>query len=625
MKRSPASRRRFRPGFLLLLAPLAGCQPAESAAAARLAEPSGPAIGTTASDDAGPPTPPAAEAIRSGSIGLTVAAGISYRAELPAFAASLDGALHDMAARVPYTGDLAMSIAVERDYVAEAIAHGAIGEAVDGKGAELALVYDPDDGHAYRFALARRLLVRAGLAASLPPALADGAALWLSQGWYGRSAEDWLAPLARAGAFPTAAELLEPERSRDGSRLLAAPVAACWIGRRPGRTLREKLAGDLPSAAELDAQLAALAASASRSSPTPPVPVPLGARDESGFLRGVSFAMLNSIDGGYHAPSVDREYARLADLSVDAVSLMPFAYQRDPRAPGLIFLDDHPASETDVGLLHAARRAHERGFAVLWKPHIWVGRDSWPGEVEMSDEAGWSAWWSSYRRFVLHHAMLAAWAKAELFSVGVELDRTTVGPLRERAWRELIASVRAIYPGRITYAANWDRAANVPFWDAVDFVGVDSYHPLSTAEEASDAELARGADEVAGRLALLARRARRPLLLTEVGFPARRAAWREPNQEGGALDEEAQLRAYRALFAALEHRPWLAGMFVWKSFSDEARAAERSRRPDFRFLGRPAEKAVRDYFRAAAAPRAAPVVDPPAEAGKKKAGKKGTS
>ncbi len=49
---------------------------------------------------------------------------------------------------------------------------------------------------------------------------------------------------------------------------------------------------------------------------------------------------------------------------------------------------------------------------------------------------------------------------------------------------------------------------------------------------------------------------------------------------------------------------------------DEARAAERSRRPDFRFLGRPAEAAVRDYFRSAAA-KAAPAAEPVGKAGKK--------
>lgn len=591
-------------GLGLLFAAACAGPPAGSAEAARLAaaEPS----------EAAPAALPAPEGVRRGTVALRVPAGDPRRIELADLAADLDRALGAMATRLPFAGDLSFEIVVESDHSAQARSHGAVGEAVEGKGSDLALVFDPADRTAYRFALAHRLLARAGIS-SLPPGIADGAALWLSGGWYGRTAEEWLAPLARAGAFPEAAELLAPKRPEDGSRLLAAPVAAAWIERRPGGTLAEKLAGGLPAAEALDAQLAALAASAAAApaSPARPAAGPIDLA-KSPFLRGVSFAMLNSVDGGYHAPSVGREYDRLARLGADAVSLMPFAYQPDPKAPGLRFLDDHPSAETDIGLLHAARRAHERGLAVLWKPHLWVGHHSWPGEIEMPDEASWKDWWRGYRRYVLHHAVLAAWGKAEIFCVGVELDRTTVGPHRERAWRELIEAVRVLYPGAVTYAANWDRADQVPFWDALDFAGVDAYYPLSVSEQATDEELAAGARQVAGRLARLAQRARRPLLLTEVGFPARRSAWREPHSEAGEADEQDQLRAYRALLPALGRRPWLAGVFLWKSFSDEDSVrARRGDRADFRFLGRRAEAAVGEYF-ALGTSRTAP--QPPAAA-----------
>ncbi len=589
-------------GLWLLFSAACAGPPAGQAETARLGASEPP----PAAPEGVPVAAPVAEEVRSGSVVLRWSPGTPRRAELADLAAHLDRALGAMAARLPYAGNLAFEIAVEPDYSAQARTHGAVGEAVEGRGADLALVFDPADREAYRFALAHRLLARAGIS-SLPPGIADGAALWLSEGWYGRTAEGWLGPLARAGGFPAAAELLAPKRPEDGSRLLATPVAAAWIERRPGRTLAEKLGGGLPSAEALDGQLAAMSTTAAKEeradrSGNAGSSGSSGSRGIAGdrFLRGVSFAMLNSVDGGYHAPSVDREYDRLGRLGADAVSLMPFAYQRDPKAPGLAFLDDHPSAETDIGLLHAARRAHARGLAVLWKPHLWVGHHSWPGEVEMRDEASWKEWWSGYRRYVLHHALLAAWGKAEIFCVGVELDRTAIGPKAphgERAWRELIAAVRVLYPGAVTYAANWDRADEVPFWDALDFAGVDAYYPLAASEQATDAELAAGARQVAGRLARLAQRARRPLLLTEVGFAARRFAWREPHSEVGEVDEQDQLRAYRALLPALGRRPWLAGVFLWKSFSDEdAVAKRRAGRADFRFLGRRAEEAVGEYF-----------------------------
>jgi hypothetical protein len=309
--------------------------------------------------------------------------------------------------------------------------------------------------------------------------------------------------------------------------------------------------------------------------------------------------MLNRLDGGYHAPSVDGQLDRLAALGADAVSLMPFAYQRDPRRPGLAFLNRSPESETDVGAVHAARRARARGFRVLWKPQLWISGGSWPGEVAMASEADWAAWWEGYRRFILHHALLAAWARADLFAVGVELDATLE---READWRRLIADVRRLFPGRLVYAANWDRADRVGFWDALDVVGVDAYHPLAASPAATPEELAAGARRVVGDLARLARREGKPVLLTEVGFAARRAAWVEPHAEGGDYSEADQAAAYRALFGALGRPPWLAGVFVWKAFSGPTGGGGgggRGDRADFRFLDREAEGEVRRYFGAA--------------------------
>jgi hypothetical protein len=270
---------------------------------------------------------------------------------------------------------------------------------------------------------------------------------------------------------------------------------------------------------------------------------------------------------------------------------MPFAYQPDPRRPGLAFMNRHPASETDAGVVHAARCARARGFAVLWKPHLWISHESWPGEVAMATEADWAAWWRGYRRYVLHHAFLAAWSEAEAFAVGVELDKT-LG--REREWRGLIAAVRALYPGAVTYASNWHGGAEaVGFWDALDYAGVDAYYPLHDSPAADRAALAAGARAVVARLARLAAASGRPVLLTEVGFAARRGAWTAPHEEGGEPSEADQAAAYRALLDALGRPRWLAGAFFWKAFSAPP---GRGSRADFQFLGRPAEAEVRRWL-----------------------------
>ena len=167
----------------------------------------------------------------------------------------------------------------------------------------------------------------------------------------------------------------------------------------------------------------------------------------------------------------------------------------------------------------------------------------------MTSERDWAAWWRVYRRYVLHHAMLARYAGAELFSVGVELERTVERP----EWAELIAAVRRIYPGAVTYAANWGGGADrAVFWDRLDAVGVDAYYPLAgETSGVDDRHLDEGARRVVERLEGLARRTGKPLILTEVGFAARRGTWTAPHEEGGEASAEDQARAYRALLGAL--------------------------------------------------------------------------
>ncbi|HEY2293841.1 MAG TPA: hypothetical protein VGM86_24315 [Thermoanaerobaculia bacterium] len=522
--------------------------------------------------------------IRGDRVVLRVPPAEKSRSELARLAAGLDRALADMAPRVPVTLSSPVTIIVEPDYTAQGRHAGEVGEAVRGRQADLHLVYHPDDLPAYRYALAGVLLDRAGIAGKLPPELARGAALWLSRDWYGKPYPEWLPLLTAARVLPDPEEILAQEEAGDASILLSTPVAAAVVDRLPGSTLKERLS-HLPSASQVGTILSSLR-------PAAEAPAAPASRQEEPFLKGISLAMLNSLDGGYHAPAVEKQLDAFSRLGANAVSLMPFAFQRGADRPGLRFLNRRPASETDIGLIHAARAARARGMRVLWKPHVWVSGASWPGEIAMKSEADWAAWWRSYRRYVLHHALLARWAGADLFCVGVELSKTTG---REAEWRDLIAAVRLVYPGPVTYAANWyGDLETVRFWDRLDFIGVDAYFPLAEKPGAGKAERERGARQVAERLARAARRFGRPVLLTEVGFAAKSEAWMEPHVEGGAYSEEDQAAAYEALLAALDHHPWLAGTFVWKAFS--APGAEGGPEADFRFQGRKAEGVVRRYY-----------------------------
>jgi len=228
------------------------------------------------------------------------------------------------------------------------------------------------------------------------------------------------------------------------------------------------------------------------------------------------------------------------------------------------------------------------------KPQLWLAGGSFVGALAMKNEEDWRRWFNAYRRFVVHHAVVAEAGKAALFCIGTELTGTE---LREKEWRRTIAAVRLATGAALTYGANWAaNAPNVTFWDALDAVGVDFYDPLSKETKASDAVLEAGVRKAAKPLAALAERVKKPVIFVEAGYPPVRAAWTTPHDEssGRPRAPEDAARSVAAVYRALEKEKWWKGVYWWKAFSD-GRAA----RPDekgFNLLGTPVETAVAAGF-----------------------------
>jgi len=84
---------------------------------------------------------------------------------------------------------------------------------------------------------------------------------------------------------------------------------------------------------------------------------------------------------------------------------------------------------------------------------------------------------------------------------GEEQEEDPLARINERRrhlktyWRRLIRSVRDIYGGRLTYAANFDQYEFVGFWDELDLLAINAYFPLRGSYEP---DLSR--DELSTRL-----------------------------------------------------------------------------------------------------------------------------
>jgi hypothetical protein len=320
-----------------------------------------------------------------------------------------------------------------------------------------------------------------------------------------------------------------------------------------------------------------------------------GHQDTQPFQRGICYASAWRGDGAYGSATSARTLERLHKLGVEWIALTPFGFMESPSAVAVHGLGERGA-ESDERLRREVAVAHKLGMKVALKPHIWIRHGEWQGDLKWANDAAWRAWFKSYRDFILRYAELAERDRYDLFVLGTELKSATA--CDQQCWRGLIADVRHAYHGAITYAANWDEAEKVPFWDALDFVGVDAYAPIAKRPGAREADLCAAWDVLAKQLEALSRRTGKRIIITEIGYRAARdaamapATWPEADR-GAVADPAHQASCFRAGFSILWGRPWLAGIYVWKVFSDDKDAEGAT---DFAISGKAAEAVVRDFY-----------------------------
>ena len=408
--------------------------------------------------------------------------------------------------------------------------------------------------------------------------------------WWGRPVRDWAPMLRAAGLCPSAEEVAAPSGGSEPPALLRVGAAASaidlWVRAEGRGSVERALGSGDPPLARLREYLAGAAAAPRAAPARRPPPARL--------LRGITLAMANHSAGGYLSRRSGATLDRLKGDGIDAVSLIPYAFQARAASPGLRFPGRDPRGESEEAILRGAEDARTRGMAVIVKPQIWLWR-GFTGDIAMKTEADWASWFGQYREFVVRFAVVAEAAGADLLDVGVELCATES---RERQWRELIAAVREVTGAPLVYSCNWGKGvAAVGWWDALDAIGVDFYDPLSSAANPTDADLAAGARRAMEPLSAAALRTGKPVYLTEVGFPSVAGAWLSPNEEDPPrpFSAEDPARCARAVFAALEGARWCRGLFWWKAFSDGHEADPGAK--TFNVVGRPIEKAIREGYR----------------------------
>jgi hypothetical protein len=293
------------------------------------------------------------------------------------------------------------------------------------------------------------------------------------------------------------------------------------------------------------------------------------------------FNVVAAPDHPHGSASARTALAAMRRAGAQAAAIVLFLWQRDPAHTGIVRGGDMP----DAALRLAIREARGLGLRVMVKPHVWVD-GNWAGSIEPPSPKAWRAWFEGYRAALLAIARLAAEEGAEALSIGTELRRTTHRP----EWLEIIAAVRAVFPGLLTYAAhNLSGAEAVPFWSKLDAVGVTLYPALGAdGDRAGRRAVMRATAE---RLDALARREGKPVIVAEIGIRsavgAARKPWESAEERQAPPDRQLQAEVLGDWLDALD-RPAIDGVLVWRWFTDPSAGGPAD--TDFTVQGKPAER-----------------------------------
>ncbi|MBX2815431.1 MAG: hypothetical protein KTR24_05530 [Saprospiraceae bacterium] len=253
--------------------------------------------------------------------------------------------------------------------------------------------------------------------------------------------------------------------------------------------------------------------------------------------------------------------------------------------------------EREEGVERTIALAKESGIRVMLKPQVW-GHNLWTGDLDFQTEAEWESWQNDYRRYILFYASLAERMEVDLFCIGTEFKIAAVK--REDFWRSLIAEVKQVYAGRITYASNWDHYQNIPFWDALDVIGINAYFPLLDAHTPAINDLLKSWQPWLEEIDAFHKAVDRPIVFTEFGYLSvdgcAHKTWElEDRVTSTPINQKAQANALSALFEALESRFYWEGGFIWKWFPN-MRGHEGYPERDYTPQGKLGEAVLRDWY-----------------------------
>ena len=307
-------------------------------------------------------------------------------------------------------------------------------------------------------------------------------------------------------------------------------------------------------------------------------------------INGLSFVASNR-------KLVDKDTKSVVAINANWVALMPFGFMPSVNAPSLNFNNKWQWwGETAEGIKTTSTLFEKRKIKRMLKPQLWIKGGVFTGFISMSNEENWTLLEKNYETFILHYAKLAQEENIALFCIGTELNAFVT--TRSDYWQALIKKIKTIYKGKLTYAANWDTYQKPTFWNALDFIGIDAYFPLSEKKAPSISELNKAWIPIRKEIRDFSNTYEKPILFTEFGYRSIDFTTREPwdSDFDETYNSQNQKNALISIFEMFWEEDWFQGGFLWKWF-DNHRTAGGNQNKGYTVQNKDSQNIIKEKFK----------------------------
>jgi len=276
--------------------------------------------------------------------------------------------------------------------------------------------------------------------------------------------------------------------------------------------------------------------------------------------------------------NADASLQQLASTGANSVTFVVTWYQSSLSSNDIVATG---STASDASLIHAMQLARSLGLQINLKPHVDSQDGLWRANISPTDI---NKWFTSYGNMMTHYAdLLQQYGNANsVFVIGTELVTLSTNTTKDCApttwnstnqWRSLISTLRGHFSGKLTYGANWgsgcyaEEFTRVPFWDALDYIGISAYFPVGDqgATPTVDSVKSHWSSWISSKIGPFQQQIGKPVMFTEVGYRSATGTAYQPFDAWSQwpLNTQEQVTCYEGFFAAWASIPWFVGISGW--------------------------------------------------------------